>query len=613
MLRKHLLLALSALVILLLGVGTAGLLLLRSASKEFDSKLIQSTNLLKAEKRLRVITSTINSRYLAPLGFPYAGRAADRQPFDEQIVEMRQAVGIMKVSDNGPRAAEAVAHLAHACLEYETLYNDFFGHYPTEQPERATMIQNASRLTQKITDYSGTAGLLYEEQLAGTTNSLKARSVDSVLFVFSLMVLGVVIAVLIYFHLARAIVDPVVSLAHSIQEVKRGNFELTLPEPTVHNEFSALIPAFNEMASELRLRRRQMDEQFLRTNLQNRAILTAIPAPVFVLNEDGSIDQLNPAAEILQTRLGVVGRMPAALNSLFEECVQHHRNFLPDDIREAALFRIDEKEHYFLPRIFRFSAEQGNGVWWAVVLMDVTRFRWLDDMKTNLLATVSHEIKTPLTGIRMILHLLLEGRTGELTPIQQNMVNSARDDCERLLVTLKRLLDLVRVESGASQLQLRPVNMVESVERAKRLFSSSAQERNSEVRIESEVNLPFVSGDSVRLDEVIQNLLSNALKHGPEGFPVVMRLSKRPDGQYVRLSVIDHGGGVPEELRGRIFDKFYRVPGQKTDGVGLGLSISREIVLAHGGRIGLIEHLEDHQVTEFHVDLPIANIEENHD
>jgi len=243
--------------------------------------------------------------------------------------------------------------------------------------------------------------------------------------------------------------------------------------------------------------------------------------------------------------------------------------------------------------------------------MDVTRVRWLDEMKTNLLATVSHEIKTPLTGIRMVLHLLLEGRTGGLNEVQQNMVGSARDDCERLLITLKRLLDLVRVESGASQLQLRPVNLLESVERASQLFSSVAEQRQSELVIEAEDNLPTVIGDSVRLDEVIQNLISNALKHGPPGRPIIIRLSARPDGRHLRLTVLDEGPGVPEELRGRIFDKFFRGPGEKSEGVGLGLSIAREIVLAHGGRIGLAD--TGSSFTEFQVDLPLTGTDDHHD
>ncbi|MGC4016313.1 MAG: ATP-binding protein [Luteolibacter sp.] len=607
MLRQRLLLALSALVILLLGVGTAGLLLLRGASTEFDAKLRRSIQLLNAEKQLRIETSSINSRYVAPLGFAFA-RVPERKTYDDHAKLLKDALKVLQDAQSDDGTDGAVLQLTTACEEYLDFYENFFARYPTEQQTRAEAVQNVSRLTQKITDASQMVGKLYEQQLKNTTASLRDRSGNSNFFVFFLMMLGVVIAILIYFHLARAIVDPVVSLAHSIQEVKRGNFELSLPEPAMHNELSSLIPAFNDMAAELRQRRREMDERLLHTNLQNRAVLTAIPVPVFVLREDAGIDQLNPAAEVLQARLGVVGRLPATLQSLLEDCVRNRRNYMPDDIREAALFRIDEEEHYFLPRIFRFSAEQGGGVWWALLLMDVTRFRWLDEMKTNLLATVSHEIKTPLTGIRMVLHLLLEGRTGSLTPMQQNMVGSARDDCERLLVTLKRLLDLVRVESGASQLQLRPVDLGDSVERATRLFSSTAQERDCEIVVEKEDGLPMVSGDSVRLDEVIQNLLSNALKHGPQGQPVTVGLASRPDGRFVRMSVMDRGPGIPEELRGRIFDKFFRAPGHKNDGVGLGLSISREIVLAHDGRIGLVDREDG--FTEFHVDLPVANYQD---
>jgi len=603
MLRKRLLLALSALVLLLLCVGSAGLLLLRSAVREFDTKLEHSLDLLHAEKSLRVITSTLNSRYLSPMGFPFGGREPDRKTFDDLAGDMRLAVGRMKRTDSGRRAGDVVSHLESACEEYLDSYERFFGHYPTGQAERANALQNISRLTQKITEYSSAAGLLYEEQLAATTNSLKARSLDSVLFILVLMALGVVVAVLIYFHLARAIVDPVVSLAHSIQEVKSGNFELSLPQPAENNELSALIPAFNGMAAELRQRRRESDDSLRQANQQNRAVFTAIPKPMFVLADDGAIDQINPAAEVLMARLGVSGRLPSVLQPLFEDCVRRRANYMPEDVREAALFRIGDEEYYYLPRIFRFSTENGERSWWSVVLMDVTRFRWLDEMKSNLLATVSHEIKTPLTGIRMVLHLLLEGRTGELAPLQHKMVMSARDDCERLLVTLKRLLDLVRVESGASQLQLRPLHLADTLERARELFASTAAERDIELVLDCEPGLPPIEGDAVRLDEVVQNLISNALKHGPDGRPVTLRLARHQDGQHLRLSVVDHGPGVPPEMRGRIFDKFYRVPDQKSDGVGLGLSIAREIVLAHGGRICLANGGDP---TEFQVDLPLA-------
>jgi len=604
MLRKRLRHGLAALVILLLGVGSAGLLMLHSATTEFDQKLKQCYAMVDAVQRFPVLTGMINRAYMVPLTNPDDGTRPDRRKFDEMMGDIRERLKLLGSSKDGRATDEAVGRLDSVCHEYSENYELFFQNPPVDPVDRRVTIQKFGALNQRISDISENVRSLYQDQLFTTTNMLAAKSLQSILFIISLMALGVIIAILIYHHLAREIVDPVVSLSYSIDELKRGNFEFSIPEPRSENELSALIPSFNEMALELRQRREEMDERLMRTNYQNSAVLTAIPAPVFLLNEDASIDQLNPAAESLQSRLGSSGRLPDALLKLFHECVGQRRNYLPDDIREATLFRIDDEEYYFLPRIFRFSAESGDGVWWAVLLMDVTRFRWLDEMKTNLLATVSHEIKTPLTGIRMVLHLLLEGRTGELNGMQQNMVTSARDDCERLLVTLKRLLDLARVENGASQLQLRPVNLSESLERARRLFAGTAEQKGCSVRIEIAEDLPEVIGDSVRLDEVIQNLLSNALKHSPPNEAIVLRLSGRPCGKFVRISVIDHGDGVPDTCRGKLFDKFFRVPGQKTDGVGLGLSIAREIVLAHSGRIGMAETGEG--TTEFVVDLPIG-------
>ena len=225
-------------------------------------------------------------------------------------------------------------------------------------------------------------------------------------------------------------------------------------------------------------------------------------------------------------------------------------------------------------------------------------------MKTNLLSTVSHEIKTPLTGIRMVLHLLMEDRSNHLDEMQKTMVGSANEDCERLLVTLNSLLDLSRAESGTTHLARVPVAMRDSLARSTQLYAGAAESRSIELRIEDDdQDYPEVLADPVRLDEVVNNLVSNAIKHSPEGGTVVVRQSK-PDAEHLRISVIDQGPGVPEGSQSRIFERFYRAPGQGADGVGLGLFISREIIRAHEGRIGLSERKDD--LTEFYIDVPIA-------
>jgi NtrC-family two-component system sensor histidine kinase KinB len=184
------------------------------------------------------------------------------------------------------------------------------------------------------------------------------------------------------------------------------------------------------------------------------------------------------------------------------------------------------------------------------------------------------------------------------------MVTSANEDCERLLTTLNTLLDLSRAESGSTHLSRVPMDLEAGVARATKLYSSAAGAKNVTLRTENKGgHLPEILADPVRLDEVINNLVSNAIKHSPGGGEIVLRLSK-PDAEHLRVSVIDQGPGVPESSQSRIFERFYRAPGQQADGVGLGLFISREIMRAHEGRIGLSERTGD--LTEFFIDVPIA-------
>lgn len=427
---------------------------------------------------------------------------------------------------------------------------------------------------------------------------------QNILFVATLVMLGTGIASLMYFELIKHLVDPVVSLRRSLGEIRKGNFELTLPKPYRWSEFFDLVIAFNSMAAELKIRRGESDENLMRANLVNRAILEAIPSPVFVVADDSRIIQVNPSAETLTEKLGIRGGLPLKIQRILDECRKTQTGFLPQEPQEAILFRIQEEEFYYLPRIFRFDSEISSHSGWAILLHNVSRIRWLDDMKTNLLATISHEIKTPLTGIRMALLLLLEERAKPLSEKQRALISSASGDCERLLNTLNNLLDLSHMESGATHLERVPISVQSSMERVVRLFASAAASRNIALQIAGEdVGLPKILADPVRLDEVLNNLISNAIKHSPEGGRIILRPS-RPDAGHVRISVIDQGPGVPEASQGHVFERFYRAPGQDNQGVGLGLYISREIMTAHDGRIGLRDRTGD--CTEFYIDVPIA-------
>jgi signal transduction histidine kinase len=238
------------------------------------------------------------------------------------------------------------------------------------------------------------------------------------------------------------------------------------------------------------------------------------------------------------------------------------------------------------------------------MLVDVTRFRFLDDMKSNLLSTVSHEIKTPLTGIRMVLHILLEKKMGALNPDQEEMVASARSDCERLLRTLNTLLDLARMENGATRLDLQPVAPSDILEDARRTHAELAAQKGQQLSVSVDAGTPGVLADRTRIGHVLNNFVSNAIKYAPNGTEILIRAFNRETG-FVRFSVINSGAGLDEDEVGQVFDKFYRAPSNRRgDGVGLGLAIAREVVEAHHGRIGVDS--APNARTEFWCDIPAA-------
>ncbi|MES2440259.1 MAG: ATP-binding protein [Verrucomicrobiota bacterium] len=605
MLRLRLFYGLLTIILLLWSVGAAALLLMRDSANRFDTRLKTDYRSIDAAQTVRTLTATLNTHYLPALAGPPPEVSPDRSSYDHIKKELQDRLGVIQAEEGRDSNWQSVVmRLDQAFESYFEGYETYFSGSAVNRTDREKLLQFQSTQTQRLTDLTENVMTLAEEKLFTGAGRLGEESGKNTLFVATLVLLGTSVAALIYFQLVRHLVDPVASLHRSIEEIRKGNFELSMPEPGQGSEFSKVVSAFNDMASELKVRRGESDEHLLRANMVNRAILEAIPSPVFVLSDDTGIVQINPAAEKLTEKLGVTGRLPIKIQRILDECREKTTHFLPEDPREALLFRINEEEFYYLPRIFRFDSENASQSGWAVLLHNVSRIRWLDDMKTNLLSTVSHEIKTPLTGIRMVLHLLLEERSNRLDEMQKVMVSSANEDCERLLVTLNTLLDLSRAESGTTHLSRVPVAMKDSMARAAHLYQSAAAAREVSIRMESgAADFPEVLGDPVRLDEVLNNLVSNAIKHSPQGGEIVIRQSK-PDAEHLRVSVIDQGPGVPEDSQSRIFERFYRAPGQKADGVGLGLFISREIIRAHEGRIGLRERTDE--LTEFYIDVPIA-------
>jgi signal transduction histidine kinase/HAMP domain-containing protein len=415
------------------------------------------------------------------------------------------------------------------------------------------------------------------------------------------MIVAVIVSLYASFRLGRGILQPIEALTASIRAIGEGNLNQNVPV-LFADELGELAHTVNQMAGQLRTYRTSTTEKILRLNRTMQTTFSSFPDPIFVMGPDGQIELKNPAANQLAARLAMEGirRFPPFVEEKVQQVLETRQDYFTAKLRDAISFQLDQ-EHFYLLRVLLLEDEKGEVFGTAIVLEDVTKLRLLDDVKSGLVATVSHELKTPLTSVRMALHVLNESTVGPLNERQAELLTTAMDDSERLLRTLNNLLDLARLEETAAALEL------ESVPAGDLLKTAVSQTRElalaNQLKLETDFppELPSLPVDRQRINHVFTNFITNAIKHSPPGTTVLVRA--RLEDQFVRVSVIDQGPGVPTEHRPYVFEKFYRVPGQAKSGAGLGLAIAKEIAVAHQGHIGLKS--EPGQNTEFFVDLPL--------
>ncbi len=419
-----------------------------------------------------------------------------------------------------------------------------------------------------------------------------------------LIAIGVALPLGLFFayRLGTAVLQPIQRLTESARELGEGNLDQVLPVAS-KDELGQLANAFNKMAGKLRLYRQTTTDELVHARQATEVVFAALLDPIVIFSSEGEIAYQNPAAERLRKKLAgtdtVLPVVPLAMKVLRGE-----GDYLPESFDQSICVRVDDREKFLLPRVIGLR-DGGAGA--VVILHDVTRFRLLDDVKTNLVATVSHELKTPLTSIRMAVYLLLEERIGALNPKQTELLIASRDDAERLLDLINNLLDLAKLESGTTVSERRlqqPAELVRhAVEDARDVLSVAGLQISTE--IEADLRPIAVAPD--QLAHVFSNLISNAAKHSPPGEEVVVAARAENGGRAVRFSVRDHGPGIPAPERERIFDKFYRLAGESKDGAGLGLAICREIVRAHEGQIGVVP-ARSGRGSEFFFTLPAGEV-----
>jgi signal transduction histidine kinase/HAMP domain-containing protein len=578
MLRTRLFLNLLPFVVILVAVGLYAIILFSRLAQSVDVGVAENYRSVVATERMLLALGELDREAWAASvsgGAPAKSVAAQRQRFEESLATQLRNAALPGEFRLNSQLAASYASFRQALDNLGALRELPAKHRAYEQ----MLTPNLLRM-RVILD-----NILELNQKAILATSQRVQAITQQ--VTRLMMIGLAIALTISayacFQLSRSILAPIQLLTKAAVEL--GEMNSVGPVPVLSlDELGRLALAFNKMAAQLQEFRLSTSAEIVRLHRTMETTLASFPDPIFVLNKAGAIELKNPAAAELAASLKLNGQLLPELQARARTALERGENFLPHNFDEALFYRINGAGKFFLPRVLamRDKSEAQFGV--AVVLSDVTRFRLLDAAKTDLVATVSHELKTPLTSVRMALHILLERTLGELTPKQDELLVATRHDAERLLRILNDLLDLARLEEGNAELQWEAVPPTELLKDVMAEASEAASSKSLLWHCDFEANLPLVRVDRQRIKYVFANLVSNALKHSPAGGQIRLRVA-RAEPNHVHFSVTDQGAGIPEQFHTRIFDRFFRVPGQVKTGAGLGLSIAREITIAHGGRI----------------------------
>ncbi len=394
--------------------------------------------------------------------------------------------------------------------------------------------------------------------------------------------------------LTSKLLVPLSTLTNAVRRLGEGDLEARAVVRG-EDEIAQLGREFNTMATRLAAYRRSSLGELLEAQQSAQATIDSLPDPVVVFGERGQLLSANEAAaDMLGIALEVstpnpLSRAPATAREVLERLRTHVMGgrgaWNPSGFEAVVRVPAPGGEKSLLPRGTPIYAEEGGIAGAVVVLQDVTRLMFFDEFKNDMVATVAHELRTPLTSLRMAVHLMLEGAAGPVSEKQADLLYTAREETEKLQGIIDDLLDLSRLQGGRLALKKARVTPRELLDPLNR-FEEDALGHGLLFVVKDETALgDEVEADADRIGIVLTNLVQNALRHTPSGGSISVRASHRSGA--VRFEVSDTGSGIPAEFRDRVFEKYLQIPGQARGEAGLGLYIARELVLAHGGEIGL--------------------------
>jgi NtrC-family two-component system sensor histidine kinase KinB len=526
---------------------------------------------------LLILTAAVGIIFMAKLKMDAKKILQDNYESLSYAIEMEQSLDTIPLVNNKTiqRFNNALTKQEHNITEFgeaqvtANLRNDF-----TKLINGDTGISNLKILRESI------QGILVLNMRAIQRKGQNAEKTASDALTIINTIGGIVFIVGLTFviNFPGIITNPISNLTKAIKEIANKNYKHRIHIDN-KDEFGTLADAFNEMAERLEYFESSNLNKLLLEKARAEAVINSLrDASIGIDKNDHVLFANKQALELLGLSREDVANVDVITlkkrNDLFAFLIDNN-NSTPFKIV------VDNKENYFIKEVMDIT--EGDTRNKVIVLKNITSFKELDVAKTNFIATISHELKTPLASSDFSIKLLEDERTGHLSHEQKELVQNLRGDNQRILKILSELLNMAQVETGNIQLSILKVSASKIVQSAVDAVLQGAKEKNIHLKISVPNNLPDIEADEDKTTWVLINFLTNAIKYSPANRDIEITVIPQPG--TVIFAVADHGPGIDKEYLPRLFERYFQVPGTGQKGTGLGLAISKEFIEAQAGKI----------------------------
>ncbi len=575
-LRQHLVMSQGLIMVLTLLVlplavwGFGSLAALSDAMIADDVRGLAATDLIRAQ------LGDEASALLRDALSANAGRGEGVQPQYPLRAAIDQARPYLVAGNEGPALAEferRYVHFDNASALWRT------GGASTAAAAELAGSYDSTRLA---------ANRLHELELQALDERLRAVSTQAYrlrIVLLGLGLLALALGLLATRRLVRSLLQPVGRFTELTRRIGGGDFGIAY-QPGPIDEFNELERHFESMSGALRVFRDSNLERLLVEQRRIDAVVESIGDGLVIFSDRGRIERINGVAE---RQLGL--EPGSAVGRTFEEVGDADVAARVRDILSAGesgavdpelSVERDGETRVLALGLHRFVETGSNAPGVVMVLRDVTTQREFDKMRSEFVMRASHELRTPITSIRMGLSLLGEKLNFAPGSRDEELFRTVETELARMITLLGDLLDLSRLRAGAAALDRLPVMLEDVLAGARQRFAIAASQKGIELGIDMERGLPHVSLCRSAFDRVLDNLITNALRYTPRRGSITLSACRRDE--RILIAVADSGEGIPYAPQALVFQPFVQI-GNRRGGAGLGLAICREIVQQHGGEI----------------------------